>query len=97
MTRGVRSERSAVMDRDDPTLTPTMARCLAKLREHGGLIRLAGGYWVPPGAGFANGKPPDSYDIQSTIEGLVRRGLAHVTKRGGYGSKPDAIAPGKAP
>ena len=97
MTRGIRSERSAVMDRDDPTLTPIMARCLAKLREHGGLVRLPGGYWVRPGTGFADGKPADSsYDIQSTIDGLVRRDLAHITKRGGFGQKPEAVAPGKA-
>lgn len=96
MTRGIRSERSAVMDRADPTLTPIMARCLAKLRQHGSLVRLAGGYWVAPGTGFVGGEPADSYDIQSTIDGLVRRGLAHITKRGGMGQKPEAVAPGKA-
>lgn len=76
--RSVRSERSAAMAAD-ATLTPIAARCLAKIRENGGLIRLPGGYWVSPNAGFVNNQPSEPWDIQSTIDTLLRRGLIVVT------------------
>lgn len=95
--RGVRTQRSALNPAAAADgLTATMARCLAKLREKGGLIRLPGGYWVSPSSGFVDGKPGEPWDIQSTIDGLIRRGLAvaSVTKRApGGASYATAVKP----
>lgn len=84
MTRGVRKERASDPARaGDATMSLAATRCLAKLREKGGLVRLPGGYWVSPGAGFVNGEPSEPWDIASTIEALIRRGLAEYSAYGG--------------
>ena len=67
------------------TLTPTMRRCIRFAsanggKPHGVLVRYPGGHWRAKGADsrvYQWGKP--SFNT-STVEGLVRRGLAEYTQ-----------------
>lgn len=81
MTRGLRIERASDPRLlGDPTLTLTMTRCLERLRQHGALQRLPGGFWVRPGCGFRGNTPAESWDGATTVEALVRRGFAEYSK-----------------
>lgn len=96
MTRGYRIDRACNPARaGDPTLTLTMTAALERLRTNGKLVRLPGGYWVRDGVRFAGNAPSESWEGASTIEALVRRGLAeYCAWQSGRGrSFPVAVKP----
>lgn len=94
MTRGLRADRAASPARTgDATLTLTMTACLERLRAHGELVRLPGGYWARQGVKFSGSSPAETWDGTPTIEALVRRGLAEYSQwQQGRGGKPFPIA-----
>lgn len=94
MTRGLRLDRAANPGRGELTLT--MAACLERLRAHGELVRMPGGYWVRQGVKFSGSYPAEAWDGTTTVEALVRRGLAEYSQwQPGRGGKrfPIAVKP----
>lgn len=55
-------------------LTATMVACIDFAREHGGLVRMQGGYWTKAGAGWNGSTPDDEWFGTSTVHGCVTRG-----------------------
>ena len=58
-------------------LSPEMERAIAYARLHGGIVRYPGGFWARrewPGC-------VETYVATTTIEALVRRGVAAYTER----------------
>lgn len=79
-------------------LSPTMRKALDLARQGGGrLVRLGGGFWVPPGAPIDRFGWPERdenghrrYVVAGTIDALIVRGVLEVEMRAPWGG-PSAV------
>ena len=55
-------------------LSATMVACIDFAREHGGLIRMQGGYWTKRGAGWSGASPDAEWFGTNTVQACVSRG-----------------------
>ena len=62
------------------TLSATMVACIDFAQEHGGLIRMAGGFWTKRGAGWNGMRPNAEYFGASTVQACVDRGELEYTE-----------------
>ena len=65
------------------SVSPTMQAALDMLEQHGALERRPGGFWTFPGCVETRPTVPDWNVAVNTIEALVDRNLAVVSKRAG--------------
>jgi len=64
-------------------LSPTQEEAIAKLREHGKLIRYSGGFWSAPGVPFKYTYPGSPLEWEfgtSTIHALLKLGVLAVAE-----------------
>lgn len=59
-------------------LTPTMQKAVDFIREHGSIVRYAGGYWNKPGCANYFEYSPGSFGT-TTIDALAKRGVIEYT------------------
>lgn len=65
-------------------LSATMVACIDFAREHGGLVRFAGGYWTKRGADWSGSTPDAEWFGTSTVHACVTRGeLSYTEHRDG--------------
>lgn len=73
----------------------TMVACVDFAQEHGGLVRMAGGFWTKRGAGWSGASPDAEWFGTNTVQACVERGaLAYTEHRDGRsGQFPIAATP----
>ncbi|WP_260581224.1 hypothetical protein [Sphingopyxis sp. PET50] len=55
-------------------LSATMVACIDFAAEHGGLVRMQGGYWTKRGAGWRGDAPDAEWFGTTTVHACVTRG-----------------------
>jgi len=79
-------------------LSATMVACIDFAREHGEIVRFAGGFWTKRGAGWSGSHPDTEWFGSSTVQACVTRGELQYTEfhNGRYRAFPVAVALAKA-
>lgn len=69
-------------------LSETQSDFIARLAEHGRIIRYPGGFWSAPGMSLGRNGAPEWYFQTGTVQGLLSRNLIEVSRTMRSGDNP---------